>query len=349
MEQTRKENCSFWENLEYTIMTKVSVIIPVYNVEKYLKECLDSIINQTLKDIEIICVDDGSTDNSLAILEELAKKDDRFIILKQENKGAGIARNKGLEVAKGEYLSFLDSDDFFELNMLEELYNIAKNKNSDIAICNFDYYNNKTKEFIKNKENVIPQNLNEKDFDKELLNWFKEFAHNKLFKKDFIFQNNLKFQEIKRANDLFFSKASICLTDKISTIDKPFVHYRVALETNLSSTNSKTPLEFTKALIKLKEFLIENDLYKKYEKSFISYSEGLIEYTLRTLKIYPKKYWELKKYIFNSIVPELNLNKKNIGCWSDFKILSSYIFSVRKTRFSSKYLLTILGKQFCLR
>ena len=92
---------------------KVSVILPVYNVEKYLKECLDSILNQTLQEIEVICVDDGSTDRSLEILREYEKKDKRVIVLTQENKGAGAARNKGLAIAKGEYLSFLDSDDFF--------------------------------------------------------------------------------------------------------------------------------------------------------------------------------------------------------------------------------------------
>ena len=87
-------------------MIKVSVILPVYNTEKYLPECLDSIINQSLRDIEIICVDDGSTDSSLQILKEYAEKDKRIVVLEQNNSGAGIARNKGMEVAKGKYLSF---------------------------------------------------------------------------------------------------------------------------------------------------------------------------------------------------------------------------------------------------
>lgn len=93
-------------------MIKVSVIIPVYNVEKYLEECLDSIINQTLKEIEIICIDDGSTDSSLNVLENYKKKDKRIIVLQQQNLGAGAARNKGLDLARGKYLSFLDADDF---------------------------------------------------------------------------------------------------------------------------------------------------------------------------------------------------------------------------------------------
>ena len=98
--------------------TKVSVILPVYNVSDYLRQCMDSIVGQTLKDIEIICVDDGSTDDSLAILKEYEAKDQRVKVIQQANAGAGAARNKGLEIATGEYLSFLDSDDFFEPDMV---------------------------------------------------------------------------------------------------------------------------------------------------------------------------------------------------------------------------------------
>ena len=97
-------------------MPKVSVIIPVYNVEKYLRECLDSVVNQTLKDIQIILIDDGSTDSSLGICKEYAQKDNRIKIIEQKNQGAGAARNRGMSEAKGDYLYFLDSDDFLELN-----------------------------------------------------------------------------------------------------------------------------------------------------------------------------------------------------------------------------------------
>ena len=116
-------------------MPKVSVIIPVYNVEKYLHECLDSLLNQTLKDIEIIAVDDGSTDSSLKILKDYAKKDKRLKVLTQENKGAGAARNLGMKHATGSYLSILDSDDYFDHSMLELLYKKAeKTKAKDVVL-----------------------------------------------------------------------------------------------------------------------------------------------------------------------------------------------------------------------
>ena len=101
---------------------KISVIIPVYNVEKYLPECLESILNQNFQDFEIICVDDGSTDRSLDILQEYKRKDDRFVILQQRHAGAGAARNHGIKLAEGKYIQFLDSDDYFEPTLLETIF-----------------------------------------------------------------------------------------------------------------------------------------------------------------------------------------------------------------------------------
>ena len=115
-------------------MPLVSVIIPVYNVEEYLRQCLDSVREQTLSDIEIICVNDSSTDGSLSILEEYAKKDPRIQVVTQPNGGAGAARNKGLSMAAGKYLSFLDSDDFFEPDMLELAYKKAEEDKADFVV-----------------------------------------------------------------------------------------------------------------------------------------------------------------------------------------------------------------------
>ena len=129
-------------------MPKVSVIIPVYNVEKYLRECLDSVINQTLKDIEIICVDDGSSDGSLKILEEYAQKDNRIKVLKQEHGGVSCARNLALGGAAGEYMLCLDSDDYLELNTLESLYNRALNFDLDMLSFSGQYFDNSTKKMI---------------------------------------------------------------------------------------------------------------------------------------------------------------------------------------------------------
>ena len=134
--------------MEDTENPMVSVIIPVYNAEAYLEECLDSVVNQTLKNIEIICVNDGSTDNSLDILKEYQEKDDRVIIINQENQGAGVARNQGIKVAKGNYLSILDADDFFELNMLELMCMNALKFDADVTICRADGYDQDRKSVV---------------------------------------------------------------------------------------------------------------------------------------------------------------------------------------------------------
>lgn len=132
-------------------MIKISVIVPVYNVENYLRECLESIINQTLKEIEILCIDDCSTDNSYSILEEYAKKDNRIILIKNlENKGGGYNRNIGIKEARGEYISFIDSDDYVLKDYLENLYNTAKKYNSDIVnTLNIKTYIEETKKTYK--------------------------------------------------------------------------------------------------------------------------------------------------------------------------------------------------------
>ena len=116
-------------------MTKISAILPVYNVEQYIKDCLDSIINQTMDDIEIICVNDGSLDNSLQVLEKYAQKDARIKIISQENQGQGIARNNGLKIANGEYITFIDPDDWVDVDMFEKMYKSAKKFDSDYVFC----------------------------------------------------------------------------------------------------------------------------------------------------------------------------------------------------------------------
>ena len=116
-------------------MKKVSVIVPVYNVEKYLSRCLESLINQSLKDIEIICINDGSTDNSLQILKQFAYKDNRIKIINQTNSGQSVARNKGLAIASGKYIGFVDSDDWIDNDYYEKMFETIERTNSDFACC----------------------------------------------------------------------------------------------------------------------------------------------------------------------------------------------------------------------
>ena len=167
-------------------MPKVSVIIPVYNVDQYLSQCLDSVVNQTLEDIEIICVDDGSTDNSLKILMEYAEKDSRVIVLRQQNKGAGVARNYGMNIAKGKYFSFLDSDDFFSETLLMDSVQKAEADDADIVVYRFEKYNQLHQsytscEYAFHKEWWPNGIFNKRDNPNKIFNSFNLCAWNKLF------------------------------------------------------------------------------------------------------------------------------------------------------------------------
>ena len=273
----------------------ISVIIPVYNMEKYLRECLDSVINQTLKDIEIICVDDGSTDNSLEILKEYAKKDKRLKVFTQKNKGAGAARNLGLTHATGEYLAFLDGDDYYSFDFANKMYTKAKEKDLDILICSAQNYNIKT-----NTYQTMPWSLNVKmlpendifsvnDIKKYIFNFSQNWNWNKIFKKSFIDKNNIKFQELYRTNDLLFTNKALVLAKKISTIQEDLVTYRIGMESNSQATNHLHPEDFLKAFHQLKLFLDEEKQFNKLKQSFYSATIGGIVYNYNSIKFEGQK------------------------------------------------------------
>lgn len=206
----------------------VSVIVPIYNVEKYLNKCIDSIINQTLKEIEIILVDDGSTDDCTQIIDEYAKNDNRIIVIHKENGGQGSARNIGIDIAKGKYIGFVDSDDWIDLNMYEELHkDITRNK-SDMSICGRRVVdeNNKLSGEVKLINEVI--NLNEFGLDKyiisRLLSPHTVVVYNRLYRKTIIKKNDIRFKSVDEvgSEDALFNYSVLFNTKIISSIDKVF-------------------------------------------------------------------------------------------------------------------------------
>lgn len=224
-------------------MAKVSVIVPVYNVEKYLRQCLDSLVNQTLTDIEIICINDGSTDGSLSILEDYASKDERIKVISQENQGQGAARNRGIELSSGEYIGFVDPDDWVEYGMFENLYKAAKVHNADLAEAMYsEYYEYSGMTKVRKSPVKLPQ---DKTFDwkinKDYL--FKSSilaVWNKIYKRNFIDRHNIKFSNAKLAEDHMFTFKSKILAGKILFINKPFYNYRVRRDSAVNSVSAET-------------------------------------------------------------------------------------------------------------
>ncbi len=304
---------------------KVSVIIPVYNVEPYLKECLNSIINQTLKDIEIICIDDCSTDNSYQILEEYSKKDNRIIILKNEKNtgGPSTARNKGIDLAKGDYLYFIDSDDYIENNFLEEMYNTAKEYNTDI-VSNLNIIENNNNNYIyyqhsiynilkKNKlKNTCLEgksNINIKDLKYNTLEFPFVVVWNKIYRKESIIKNNIRFLPYTLSKDdgtedehFFYQTLLHKLTFSYNHKAKYF--YR---KLNQSLVNSRNT--FMAYYFRINNFIENFNTYNNielfYQKIFNSFFDAFNRTIVNNtnVKDINKEYWYL-----HDIANKININ-----------------------------------------
>ncbi len=233
---------------------KVSVIVPVYNVEKFIDKCLNSIVNQTLKEIEIIVVNDGSPDNSQKIIDKYVKKyPEKVQSFIKENGGLGSARNLGIEKAKGEYISFVDSDDWLDLDALEKMYSLAKKDNSDIVICDMvDHYANYTIYHNCTKYNSVFE--------------VTPSACNKIFKKELI--KNFRFLSKLWYEDFNFTTKILFNTDKISNISEGFYHCNCGHESTMNNNNSKKNLDMIIIMDDIINYLKEN---KKYDENIVSY------------------------------------------------------------------------------
>lgn len=289
-------------------MPKVSIIVPVYNTEKYLEKCLNSLVKQSLDDIEIIIVNDGSTDNSEIIINKF-KQDypNKIVYFKKENGGLSDARNYGLTYANSEYVGFVDSDDYVELNMFEKLYTSAKEKNADLVECNFIWeYPNKTK--IDYGFNY----LNKKDF----FLFGRVMVCNKLFKTSIIKNNNIVFPKSLNYEDIEFFYKLIPYINNYYLIDAVFYHYMQRENSIINNQNKKTADIFI-ILNNIINFYKADNLFDIYrdalEYLFIRFLLG--SSFLRIVKIKNKK---LKKELLNKSINNLYSNFPN---WKKNKLL----------------------------
>lgn len=244
----------------------ISIIVPVYNVENYVEKCINSIINQTYKNLEIIIVDDGSKDNSGKICDELEKKDDRIKVIHKENGGLSDARNRGIKIAKGSYIGFVDSDDYIKEDMFETLYNLNKKYNSDISIVSFyEIYNNKVIG-VRNSKNL--EELSKLDAMKEVLidSKIQSYAWNKLFKRELFegieFPTNKNFEDIATTL-LLFEKAN-----KVVLLEDPKYYYVRRDNSIIGVKNYKTYKDYLDVIYDKYKYLDgkykELDVYNAY-------------------------------------------------------------------------------------
>lgn len=266
----------------------VSYILPVYNVEKYLPQCLDSLLCQTMSHIEILCVDDGSTDRSPEILRAYSEKDSRVKVFTQSNRFAGAARNLGLSKATGEYVAFLDSDDFFEKDLAEATYYAAKVRRADAVICGARVFDEQTQEARKAqwlyRSDYVPkkQPFSRKDCPNTLFQITTPAPWTKLFRRKFILDRELRFQEIHNTNDVFFTYAALAQAKRITTVDRVLVNYRRGMDTNLQSVKGKAPLCFFEAYKALRDYLREQGLLEELRQSYVNAAASSCGHSLDT-------------------------------------------------------------------
>lgn len=303
---------------------KVSVIVPIYNTEKFLKKCIESIVNQTLQEIEIILINDGSTDNSHYICLEYAEKYPKKIkYMNNKNIGCSATRNLGIELANGEYIAFVDSDDYIEKEMYEEMYTKTLKEKSDIVICGFNYI------FSDKKTLFIPENKYEYlDIRNK-----PSYVWNKLFKKSLLKNNQIEFPlNTHYCEDLVFSFKNLVLTKNISIVQRPLYNY--ILHGNNSIYNLDKKLDIKISFLEIYSYLEKNNFLKdKYVMKYFFqnfYYSGIKNVFFSLLNPNQVSKEDVKKYI--NIYVKIFKNMKFINLKG--KIIIFYyrnlVFLIRK-------------------
>ena len=272
---------------------KVSVIIPVYNSEKYLKQCLDSVVNQTLKNIEIIVVNDGSTDNSLQIIQEYVNKYSNVKLINKQNEGCYKARNIGLEVADGEYIAFLDSDDYIESNMYEKLYLKAKQTNADIVSSNYYISQDDKLKLVDFSSSValLEKSNNKVIGAKNII--LDAIIWSRIFKKQMLFEKNIKFHsDIYMADDAFFHIITMLNAEKIVYISDILYTYRISRKDSITSSYNERNFDCIKVAKKIMDYAITNNM-EHFMPQVVAYvlRLNILGYN-RIGRFYKKEYFE---------------------------------------------------------
>lgn len=324
---------------------KVSIIIPVYNGAEFLEQTMSCVINQTYDKIEVICIDDASTDNSIDILERLKKEDNRITIIRQsQHTNAGETRNQGLHVAKGKYLLFWDADDLMELHAVESLVQKMEEDNADICVCNADQYDTERDQFIKKDQYLQLNKIKESiPFSIEsnpqyIFNFTVNVPWNKMFRRDFVNENHIEFQSIPRANDQYFVMNCLALAKRITILNDVLIHYRINQKNNLTTQISKTPICTYEALITTKERLEALQIFSD-NRVLQSFSNRCINALIYSLNIQTNTQSYCQLYEFYKEEGFNKLGIKDYGEEYFYNILEYKIYKLMQENSYDTYLL----------
>lgn len=311
---------------------KVTVIIPMYNSVRYLAECLESVINQSLKDIEIICVDDGSSDATLAMIQEYAQRDKRIITFTQNHGYAGRARNFALTKANGKYVTFVDGDDVIGKGFVQSLYFECEKRNADIVVSPIIHWNGigngiRTKSWIQEKRLTTKRPFSYTDDPDYVLDFTTGGPGGKIFRLDFIRKNQLEFLPISRSEDFYFVFGAIACAERISTVDEANYYYRKNNATSLESTKDDDPVLFWEANMELKAELQKLSYFDKIKRGYINNSINRFAVNLKAIKTF-QSFEAICNKLFEVYSTELELDKHDQGYFYEgdfYKLLLSIL------------------------
>ena len=268
-------------------MAVVSVIVPVYQAQAHLRLCLDSLLAQTFQDLEILCVDDGSTDQSPKILSEFARQDSRVKVLRQENAGAGAARNAGLQAATGDYVLFLDADDFFEPALVQTLLTRARETGADIVICRAESFNSQTGETQPwmRQDDLLPGDCFSPQAASAVLFQFGHGqAWDKLYNRAFLLRSGLTFPDLRNSEDLVFVFQSLALADQIALTDQVLIHYRTGNQDSVLHARTRYLDAPYQAACLLREGLVARGVYDTYRHSYVNWAVSFLTWHVARLQ-----------------------------------------------------------------
>lgn len=259
-------------------LCEISVIIPVYNIQQHLRECLDSVLGQSYPHLQVICVDDGSTDESPAILAQYAQKDPRVQVIRQQNAGPGAARNTGLEAATGEYVIFLDSDDWFEPDFLAKMVDTAVREGADVAICRaveFDTNSGRElpsqwmmkKQYLPGKLAFAPQEMAD-----HLFQFTYGMPWDKFYRRELLTTSGIRYPALKNSEDLAFVYPTLLAAKRIAVVDEVLIHHRINRMASVSNSRCGQPEAPYESFQIVKEYLEQHQLMVTYRRSFLNWA-----------------------------------------------------------------------------
>ena len=313
-------------------MPLVSVVIPVYNIAPHLCRCLDSVLGQSLSELEIICVDDGSTDESPAILEKYAAEDPRMTVLTQANGGPGAARNTGAERASGRYVIFLDSDDWFELDFLERMVARAEETGADVTICRGVEFDTQTGHELPSrwmlKTTYLPAKLvfSPNDIAQHLFQFTYGMAWDKLYRREFLDQTGIRFPQLYNSEDLAFVFPTLLSAGRIAVLDQVLIHHRVNRLTSVSNTREAQPQAPYDAFGIVKAYLEEQGMMTQYEKSFLNWAMEFLVWHVSNMTDGPvrRRYFQILRQTW---LPELKFSAHPASYYESKSSYAKYLLA----------------------